>query len=171
MKLQSEIISNFNLASRWDRLWASIIDSVIGLLVGLPLMLYLDVFQTAKETGGIPFYIGLQVSIFSWVIFFIINGSLLKQRGQTIGKNLLNIAIISTNGTLLSLPEVIGKRFLPVILASHVPFIGRYLLIIDPLFIFRKDKRCIHDLIANTVVVDIDANKSLKSDGDKAASL
>ena len=39
-------------------------------------------------------------------------------------------------------------------MASAVPWLGRYLRLLDVLFIFRDDKRCVHDIIADTKVVE-----------------
>ncbi len=36
-----------------------------------------------------------------------------------------------------------------------VPYVGGIYGLIDSLFIFREDRRCVHDLIAGTKVVDI----------------
>ncbi|WP_315983015.1 hypothetical protein [Aliamphritea spongicola] len=35
---------------------------------------------------------------------------------------------------------------------------------IDNLFIFRKDKRCVHDLIAGTKVIEVLNNKKISMD-------
>jgi hypothetical protein len=35
-----------------------------------------------------------------------------------------------------------------------IPFVGKAVNLIDPLLIFGKEKRCLHDLIADTIVVD-----------------
>jgi hypothetical protein len=37
--------------------------------------------------------------------------------------------------------------------------VGTFLVLVDVLFIFRKDRRCVHDHIAGTRVVNLDRSK------------
>jgi hypothetical protein len=41
-----------------------------------------------------------------------------------------------------------------VTIVSAVPVVGPVLVLADALWIFRADRRCLHDRIADTVVVD-----------------
>jgi len=49
-----------------------------------------------------------------------------------------------------------GMRYGSTQLISLVPVLGGLYVIVDVLFIFRDDRRCIHDLIAGTQVVVAD---------------
>ena len=63
--------------------------------------------------------------------------------------------IIGANdGRILSLGKIIGLRVLPISLAAHIPIVGGFVGLIDALFIFGSEKRCLHDYIAGTIVVD-----------------
>lgn len=42
---------------------------------------------------------------------------------------------------------------LPVYAIGSIPFLAALPSLIDVLFIFRKDRRCVHDLIAGTQVM------------------
>ncbi|MEH6446926.1 MAG: RDD family protein [Oceanospirillaceae bacterium] len=150
-------------ASRWRRFWAGLIDASIAMAITIPLMNYLNVWDLAKE-GSIPLGTSIKLFLFSWIIFFIIHGYLLKKYAQTVGKKLLGISIASLDGEKPDLWLLIVKRYLPVALVPNIPFVGSLLLIVDVLFIFRKDKRCIHDFIAGTKVVNFSANKARQSD-------
>jgi uncharacterized RDD family membrane protein YckC len=46
-------------------------------------------------------------------------------------------------------------RSLPITILSQVPIVGPWLGIFDVVFIFRKNKRCLHDYVAATVVVKL----------------
>ena len=46
-------------------------------------------------------------------------------------------------------------RYFPLAVIAQIPFAGGIFSLIDCLFIFREDRRCIHDLIAGTKVVDV----------------
>ena len=46
-------------------------------------------------------------------------------------------------------------RYLPTSAVSLIPYAGSFVALLDVLFIFRRDQRCIHDHLAGTVVVKI----------------
>lgn len=52
------------------------------------------------------------------------------------------------------LSKILLARQLPVQVMSVLPGVGGLLAILDVLFIFRKDQRCLHDLIAKTRVIN-----------------
>jgi len=89
------------------------------------------------------------------VIFLVLHGYFLATRGQTIGKIAAGVRIVDFHtGQLLSFGKLIGLRVIPVWVAAVVPFAGGCLALIDILFIFGNDRRCVHDLIAGTKVVE-----------------
>ena len=49
---------------------------------------------------------------------------------------------------------MIGLRYLPTAVVTQIPLIGSILGITDILFIFGQERRCVHDLIAGTKVID-----------------
>ena len=89
-------------------------------------------------------------------LFLLLNGYLLAKQGQTIGKKMVGTRIVSNaDESLLSLGQVFGLRYLPMYLIALIPLVGNVVTLADCLFIFRKDKRCIHDIIAGTKVVNV----------------
>ena len=58
----------------------------------------------------------------------------------------------ASNGAATAL-KLLGLRYVLVMLVQAIPMIGQLLGLIDALFIFRGDRRCVHDLIAGTKVV------------------
>ena len=84
---------------------------------------------------------------------FVYNCILLSRNGQTIGKRTLNIKIVRSNGEAVTLSRVIFLRWLPVALMGAIPIIGRFIGLADSLVIFGNEKRCIHDYIADTIVI------------------
>ena len=79
---------------------------------------------------------------------------MLSNYGQTVGKKVLDIKIVGMDGNKLEFLPLIGLRYAPLWIASYVPVVGGILAIVNILFIFRKDRRCIHDHIAGTQVVE-----------------
>jgi len=141
------------LASRWSRLWAVLIDIVILVpLLVMAIIFMPDSFVSDLDTD----YSGdLLSALLGNVLFLLLQGYLLLKRGQTIGKYVMNIAIVSvsTNKKPDFFPLYI-KRYLVLGLVSSIPFL-EFIAIADGLFIFRKDKRCLHDIIAGTKVIDV----------------
>ena len=96
----------------------------------------------------------LLLGLMGMVMFFVLHGYLLFTRGQTIGKRVVGIRIARyADGGLPPFWPLIAKRYAPIWVVGQIPVIGPYLTLIDALFIFRSDKRCLHDLLAGTLVV------------------
>ena len=57
------------------------------------------------------------------------------------------------DGTPVTLSRVIFLRWLPVVLLGMIPFVGRVVGLVDALLIFRTERRCLHDNIADTIVI------------------
>ena len=127
------------LASRGARLIAKIIDVAI-LIVGI---IFVVIFFLIDDVLGV-------LSLLSLLAVPILQIVLLSKDGQTVGKKALNIRIVmvttSQNGGFV--PNVVLRAWL-ITLLGFIPFLG----LVDVLFIFREDQRCIHDLIAGTRVI------------------
>ena len=76
---------------------------------------------------------------------------LLSSQGQTLGKKVVNIRIVKVNTCVNGgfATNVLLRMILNGVLGI-IPFYG----LVDILFIFRKDRRCIHDFIAGIHMVD-----------------
>jgi len=146
--------SGYQLASRWARLGASIIDSLIAGAISFPLMYYTGTWHKLVS-GEYPVFEIAMFGIFGVAVFLALHGYLLAKYGQTIGKRILGIKIVSKDSIeVLPLPKVLVLRYLPPTAAGYVPTVGQFLGLINILFIFRADKRCVHDLIAGTIVIN-----------------
>jgi len=87
------------------------------------------------------------------MLYFLLNGYLLYMKGQTLGKKIMKIKIIQLNGELPPLFKIYGIRYFAINLIYSIPIIGTLFQIVDVLFIFRNDRRCIHDFLAGTKVI------------------
>jgi len=151
----------YELASRWARLGASILDSVIAAAISFPLMYYSGTWDKIIR-GEYPIFEIAMFGVLGLIVFLALHGYLLAKYGQTIGKRVAGIKIVSRDSiTLLPLPRLFLLRYLPAALAAHVPTIGQLLSFVNVVFIFRADKRCVHDLIAGTIVIK--ANQAQES--------
>jgi uncharacterized RDD family membrane protein YckC len=146
------------LASRWARLGAALLDGLLVGVVVLPVIFALGMFETAMASAQAGEAMSLQYTLVSAVLglsgFFLLNGYLLAKNGQTVGKKLVSIRIVDMEGNQVPFGKLIGLRYVPYWGISYIPFVGGILALVNVLFIFRSDKRCIHDLIAGTQVVN-----------------
>ncbi len=141
-----------NNASRIDRLFATIIDDVILIAISLSYLIPMGVFENDVTFSSVE---KMWLSVLGIATYWVVNGSLLARNGQTIGKKLMGIKIVDVNGNLLPLWKLIGLRVLPLYFLLYVPFVGDYISIIDILFIFGSNKRCLHDYFAGSWVVNV----------------
>ncbi|MEO9946274.1 RDD family protein [Paraglaciecola sp.] len=154
-KLVDETQSNLEsvLASRWRRLGASLIDSFIMMLFVMPIMYFFGWFEFITNGEEPPFMYSLGMGLMGILFFILLNFKLLIKNGQTIGKKLLNIKIVDMDGNQADLKKHLLKRYGTYFIPNQVPIAGGIFQLINILFIFRRDKRCIHDLAGGTQVV------------------
>ena len=139
------------LAGRGTRLAATLLDGVIlgvGVVIGLlPSILAQDNADARDWTAALLLVIG--------VGFALLNLILLARNGQTIAKYMLNIRVTRPDGSVPGLARLFFARYLPVGVLGALPFIGILVSLSDALLIFRDDRRCLHDHIADTLVVRV----------------
>ncbi len=145
--------SVIELATRWQRFWAAILDAIIGAVCILPLMFAFGFFSYAMSGGEPPFLIMVGFTALSFGVFALVHGYFLKRDGQTIGKKALGIKIVDLDNQVAPLQRVLLLRYLPLYAVGLIPILGQFLPLIDVLFIFGEDRRCVHDMIAGTKVI------------------
>lgn len=142
------------LASRRRRLAAVLLDSMV--------MFFLFLLVSAV-TSWYPFnssnraFWSPQWGNIFWntLAFLLPNAYLLATRGQSIGKALLQIRIVRPDGATATLARVLGLRYGVGYVVNIIPGLGIAYIILDSLLIFRSSKRCLHDQIADTVVIKL----------------
>jgi uncharacterized RDD family membrane protein YckC len=142
-----------NLASRKLRLLGVLVDGVANAVVLGPLLFFSGLLQ-AMMTGDVsPRVVGL-VSLGGVAVFLALNGYLLATAGQTIGKRLVGTRIVNVSDDRIpKFLTLVGGRYGVTWLVSVIPVVGNLYGIADALFVFRGDRRCLHDLIAGTKVI------------------
>ena len=141
------------LASRTQRLAAAFIDGTLAFLITGPTMYLTGGFDGILEGGSPSTSYTLAIALVGILVFVALHGKLLLASGQTIGKRLLHIKIVDSNGDLPSAQEHLFTRYAVYLIAPSVPMLGGLLSLINLLTIFGPQRRCIHDLIAATHVV------------------
>jgi len=135
-------------ATRGQRLGAAMLDGVIiavgGVLVGIG-----GAAASKGEGGMVAVVLGMLIILG----IFVVNCVLLHQNAQTIGKKVLGIKIVRTNGDRIGLGRIIGMRILPIGVLGAIPYLGGLISLADSLVIFGAERRCLHDMIADTIVI------------------
>ncbi len=144
----------YPLATRMQRLAAALLDDFIAVLTLIPVMSYYNLFSYIEAEKVIPMNIIISINIYAFVMFILIHGFLLYNYGQTIGKKVVGIAISTYDFQVPNFNRVIALRYVPFRVAGLIPGLN-VLPIINVLFIFRKDKQCLHDMLAKTQVIYI----------------
>ncbi len=94
------------------------------------------------------------VSLLLVVGWAVITFRLVAANGQTIAKKLIGIKVVRSDGTRATVGRIFWLRNVVNTLISMIPFLGGIYALIDSLFIFTERKQCLHDKIADTIVVN-----------------
>ncbi len=147
------------LASRWNRFWASTIDALLMALVTMPVVYFTGGFEEVDgKLVEQSFTYETLIGLLGIIVFIAFNYKFLIHNGQTIGKKILKIKIVELDNTLPS-KRTLLNRYLVYFVPTYIPVVGSWLSLINILFIFGKEKRCIHDYIAKTKVIDVEPIK------------
>lgn len=157
------------LAARETRLLARLIDTGLALLAFAPGMVWFfasvaavssgnglssveatEMETDAASTAAANLGGAILLTVLLALALLLVQTILLSTRGQTLGKKLLGIRVVRTNGTEAGFAHAVLLR--AVVMGIINGFAGVTALI-DPLLIFREDRRCLHDLVADTKVV------------------
>jgi uncharacterized RDD family membrane protein YckC len=149
---------DLELASRSSRLGAVIVDSLI---IGVPLWTALFVVMddpfglTGRVSSGFAaeLFRSFIFAVLAFALYSAINWIPLDRSGQTWGKKLMSVRIVRADGSPVGAKRALFMRYLPIQAASTVPFIGLIFALINSLMIFRESRQCLHDNIADTIVV------------------
>jgi uncharacterized RDD family membrane protein YckC len=139
------------LASRWMRLLAALVDAFIGVVSVI--LVFVVMGLDVEGLGKANLATQAQLAVMGMAAFLALHGYLLAKKGQTIGKLVCGIRIAKLDGNIPEFLPLILKRYVPVWLVAQIPLIGGLLNLVNILFIFRADKRCVHDLIAGIRVI------------------
>ncbi len=140
------------LGSRWARLGAVIIDLLVQMAVLWVASLFVPwkVFSDSNAVSMLALNAGLGL-----LLFVVVQGYLLVTRGQTVGKLALGLRITRPDGRAVGAARMLGLRYGIGYVLGVVPFLNIVYGLIDSLMIFRESRRCLHDLIADTIVVKV----------------
>lgn len=137
-------------ATRGSRLLAVLADTAIQVAVMLAInaLLPWSIWNVDASPGQL--LVNLVVGL---LVFAMLQGWMLVRHGQTLGKRALGLRIVRTDGSRAGAGRLLGLRYGLGWVLTMIPLLGSVYALIDALLIFRADRRCLHDLIAGTIVV------------------
>lgn len=142
-------------ADRGVRLGAAILDGIaMFALIYLPLAIG-GVLGGVFTLGRRPFDAAALMGVWGliasggFLAWCALNLVFVARNGQSIGKKLLGIKVVRSDGSKASLGRIFWLRNVVNGLLALIPFYG----LIDILFIFGQAQQCIHDKLADTIVV------------------
>ena len=162
-----------DLAERGARLLAATIDELILLAIGLPMVigavpavvamlaqgnaasadtLELYTLDPSAVVSAMLGGSGTIISVLALIAWCGVTAWLVATRGQSIGKRLVGIKVVRTDGSRASFARIFLLRNLVNSLPLLLPWGWLYQLV-DPLLIYQASRQCVHDKIADTAVV------------------
>jgi uncharacterized RDD family membrane protein YckC len=154
-------------AERGARLAAVTIDDLIVLAICLPAIfaavpklsaVMADVINGAQFDPYALIWpmlsgIGAIISVIGFIAWAVVTTWLVATNGQTIGKRALGIKVVRKDGSRASLGRIFWLRNVLNMVPSWLPYIGLLYQLVDPLLIYQDSRQCLHDRIADTIVV------------------
>ena len=156
-----------SLAERGARLLAASIDELILLGIALPMVFgAIPAIVTLVSGGTDPELIdtgdivramlggpGTIVTVIALIAWCVITAWLVAADGQSIGKRMVGIKVVRTDGSRASFARIFLLRNVVNGLPNLLPYVGWLYQLVDPLLIYQESRQCLHDRIADTIVV------------------
>ncbi len=142
---------DFELATRGSRLAAVVLDALCFAVPGLVVIPFSSIDAITTFRSSAMWAIAFLGIIF--VALVVVNIYLLATRSQTIGKRIMRIRIVRTDGARAGFWRIFGLRILVNTMIANIPIIGTLYALVDILCIFRESHKCLHDNLADTIVV------------------
>jgi uncharacterized RDD family membrane protein YckC len=154
------------LASLGARMAGAGLDGVFGILASVPALIALvklvishlgesppldagEVYGAlfAEYPGYMAAWLGLML------LLGIVNLVFLIQTSQSIGKRIVGTQIATPDGRPAGTMRIVGLRVIVSQILYNLPFVGVPISLVGILLIFGKERRCLHDYLAGTIVI------------------
>ena len=139
------------LATPWQRWLGVFLDNLLFVPAVIPFLLLAATLEEERieEIGPMALLFGpmLVVTIVQWF--------LIARNGQSIGKRIIRTRIVRLDGSNPGFVYGVLLRSWVLIGLQFIPLLGYFIGLADALFVFRRDRRTIHDHIAGTKVIQV----------------
>jgi len=147
------------LAELGTRFGANLLDGlIVGVAVYLPIMVGAMMSGPASDSGAESLLgpefdgvgaIGVLTALVGFVVWLGFTIKFMVANGQSIGKKVTGIKVVRRDGSPAAVSRLILLRNVVNMVLSLIPLYG----IVEVLFIFGPARRCVHDYIADTIVI------------------
>ncbi len=144
------------LASFGVRLGGAFIDGTIAIVLLFPLLFAIGYLNWEDMKAGIQpdLITKLKTAAVGFISFLLIQGAFLNASGQTIGKKILGMRIVTLDNQKPDFFKLILLRYITVRLISLIPIAGPVFGLANCIFVFiGNERRCLHDRFAGTKVI------------------
>jgi uncharacterized RDD family membrane protein YckC len=138
----------YRLAGLGQRWIGAFLDQLLFLLSAVPAGLVL----VQLHWGPVP---TSAVGLVSVVPLAVVQFYLTSKHGQSVGKKVCKTRIVRFGGSPPGFVHGVVLRSWVIWVATAIPGVGGIIGLVDALMIFRSDRRCAHDHIAGTRVIQI----------------
>lgn len=142
------------LAERSARLGAAIVDGLIfSAMVYIPLLIGTVISASGgpdSDPSGTMMMIGVGLTFVGFIVWLYLTLKQMSATGQSLAKKYFNIKVVVSDGSPASLSRLIWRRNILNGLLGIIPLYG----FIEVLFIFGESRQCLHDKLADTLVVE-----------------
>lgn len=149
------------LAGRGARLGAAFLDGLVWSLgIYVPLLAtgllsaLVGMARTGQFVPGPSLLLGLGISGLMFIVLVVVTIMLVARNGQTIAKRMVGIKVVRSDGSQAGLGRIFWLRNVLNTVITMVPLAGSIYALVDILMIFGDSRQCLHDRIADTVVVN-----------------
>jgi uncharacterized RDD family membrane protein YckC len=172
-ELEPELpLASAGLARLGQRFWGAFVDGGLRLVAHSTVYLGLSRRQVISA-GGNVLTIYLRMGVWGHIAGAVVLGlalaqwSFITRRGQSLGKMAARSCIVRMNGAPAGfIHGVVLRNWALAVPGLALPFLGQtmnsapawalaVLGFVDVLFIFGAGRRCLHDLLAGTRVIDV----------------
>jgi uncharacterized RDD family membrane protein YckC len=130
---------------------AVILDTIIiCAMVYIPLIIAVGISgATARSFQSMPRGVAGMLSLVGFIAWIWLTILFVSRNGQSIGKKMLGIKVVRSDGSRASLGRIFWLRNAVNTVLAFVPLYG----LVDILLIFGEARQCVHDKIADTIVI------------------
>jgi uncharacterized RDD family membrane protein YckC len=142
-------------ASRLTRLIAVILDGLImALFIYTPLLMGGVLKARGGKIDASSFLgVGSLIAVIGLIVWIVLTVRFVSANGQSIGKRLLGIKVVRADGSHATLGRIFWLRNVVNGVPGLIPLVGGIYGLVDCLLIFGEPRQCLHDKIADTIVI------------------
>lgn len=143
------------LAPLKSRILAYLIDISIAVLA-----LFLANLTLSNSLGNALSILGVFVAIGMVLGVIVYQAVSLSASGQTVGKKMMRLRVVNfqDDSNPGFVKAVLMRWWLPCLIYS-IPYFGWAFGFADALFMFKTDRRCVHDWMAGTQVIQLNPHE------------